>query len=166
MAANQTHTETTLHSPGTASPAPGLEAVLEQARQRLAALVAPATTVADAFARAQHRLCSLTDGAGILRDVSPSYVALLGYTREALIGQHFGMLVHEDHRQEIVMQHAHFIAGQPHVPPTWVLRKADGSPLRVFVDAVRIVDEAGKPYKMAVIVPVTPERLPDSTVQS
>lgn len=137
----------------------GLEAVLDQARQRLAALVAPATTVADAFALAEHRLCSLTDAEGILLDVSPSYLELLGYTREALIGQHFGMLVHEDHRQEIVAQHTHFIAGQPHVPPTWVLRMADGSPLRVFVEAVRIVDEADKPYKMAVIVPIVPEPL-------
>jgi PAS domain S-box-containing protein len=144
------------------TPPTGLEAVLAQARQRLTALVAPATTVADAFARAQHRLCSLTDAAGILLDVSPSYVTLLGYNREALIGQHFGMLVHEDHRQEIVAQHTHFIAGQPHVPPTWVLRMADGSPLRVFVEAVRIVDENDKPFKMAVIVPVTPERLPDT----
>lgn len=106
----------------------------------------------------QDGVC-VTDAQGYFVDVNKAYAEMYGYSREELIGKHFGMMLPEEHRESAQRIHDGFIAGEVEVfGREWHVVRKDGVMLEVYVKPARFVDPSGTVYKVTAVRDVTEEK--------
>lgn len=134
-----------------------MSSLITDIQNRLVAQLGDAESIDEAFDRLNTEYTALTNMAGIITQISDPYLDLLGYTQEQVVGQHFKILIHPDYKEEIAEMQQRYIAGDLSMPGSWLLQKADGTSIRVFVDAVRITDKNEDTHKLSIITPIRPE---------
>jgi PAS domain S-box-containing protein len=100
----------------------------------------------------------ITNRDGRFEYVNPNYCRLYGYRPEALLGQHFTLVVPEESQQQLSDLHDAFIAaggGSGELRGEWNVKKSDGTPLVVLADAAYIEDTNGEPKKVTFIIDIT-----------
>jgi len=78
------------------------------------------------FKAANTGIC-ITDEEGVFVDVNQTYCTIYGYKREELIGNHFTMIVHPDHKKIMQQAHYEFINGTKELPGEAKVVRKDGS---------------------------------------
>lgn len=128
-----------------------MQKVILDTKQRLKGLVEGADSVKEAFERSKTLMTTLTDESGLFVKVSNSYCNFLGYTEAELIGKHFSLIVVPIAKEEVTDFQRRYIKGESVVPFAWTLVKKNGDHVIVFVDAVRVTDDEGRTFKLAIL---------------
>jgi hypothetical protein len=97
----------------------------------------------------------ITDEQGLFEYVNPAYCSIYGYAPQELIGNHFTIVVPEDHRSWLIELHDKFIAGTNEVRGEWPVKTKTGEQLFILADAVRITGTDGHPKKVTFVVDIT-----------
>jgi PAS domain S-box-containing protein len=95
----------------------------------------------------------VTDKDGVFVEVNEAYTALYGYKEEELVGNHFSMVLPEEHKVYVTQMHNDFIAGQEEMPQEFEVQGKDGELMKIYVEAVRMLrdDEEGGSTKITII---------------
>lgn len=95
----------------------------------------------------------ITDKDGNFIEVNENYTKLYGFKEEELIGNHFSMVLPDEHKAFVTQMHNDFIAGQEEMPQEFEVQRKDGKLLKIYVEAVRMLrdDEENKPTKITII---------------
>ncbi|MGF1448555.1 MAG: PAS domain S-box protein [Opitutales bacterium] len=97
----------------------------------------------------------ITDSNGYFEYTNPAYRAFYGYSAEELLGNHFAMVVREDHRDVLAKLHDDFIDGGTEMRGEWEVRTRSGEYKTILADAALIEepDEARK--KVTFVMDIT-----------
>ena len=95
----------------------------------------------------------VTDKDGNFIEVNESYTKLYGFKEEELVGNHFSMVLPEEHKAFVTQLHNDFIAGQEEMPQEFEVQRKDGKLMKIYVEAVRMLrdDDDGGPTKITII---------------
>ena len=95
----------------------------------------------------------VTDKDGNFLEVNENYTKLYGFKEEELIGNHFSMVLPEEHKAFVTQMHNDFIAGQEEMPQEFEVQRKDGKLMKIYVEAVRMLrdDDEGNPTKITII---------------
>ncbi len=97
----------------------------------------------------------ITDENGYYEYVNPTYCRLYGYTPDEVIGNHFTLVVPEQHREQLIHLHSEFMGKRYELRGEWEVRRKDGSPLAIIADAAYIVDVDGRPKKVTFVLDIS-----------
>lgn len=86
----------------------------------------------------------VTDKNGVFVEVNEAYTQLYGYAESELIGNHFSMVLPEEHKAYVTQMHNDFIAGQEEMPQEFEVQRKDGQRVNIYVEAVRTLREGEK----------------------
>lgn len=100
----------------------------------------------------------ITDEQGRFVQVNQKYCQLYGYTAEALIGQHYSMLLHESYRDRGAEIYQAVIGGQDVEPLEWRIYHRNGERRYVEVTSVLLITEDQRRYLVMSILDVTSRR--------
>lgn len=110
----------------------------------------------------------ITDRHGYFEYVNPVYCRLYGYRPEALLGNHFTLVVPEESQKQLSDLHDAFIAaggGSGELRGEWNVRCSDGTPLVILADAAFIEDTDGEPKKVTFVVDITERKRMERELQ-
>jgi len=97
----------------------------------------------------------ITNERGYFDYVNPAYCRLYGYSPDELIGEHFTLVVPEEHREKMNELHERFMGRRYELFGEWTVQHRDGSLLTIFANAAYILDERDEPKKVTFVVDVT-----------
>lgn len=100
----------------------------------------------------------ITDEQGYFESVNPAYLELYGYDSEEVIGNHFTMVVPEEHRLELSNLHDTFIREGTEIRGRWDVVDKNGTTKSVLADAARIIGHDNRPRKVTFVIDITRER--------
>jgi PAS domain S-box-containing protein len=125
--------------------------LIKDSISKLKEMVQGAESANMAFERTNALMTSLVDEHGNFVKVSARYCEFLGYAEAELLGRHFSVIVAPEKQAKVTHSQQRYISGLNDVPFAWTLIKKSGERVVVFVDAVRITDEEGRKFKLAII---------------
>lgn len=92
----------------------------------------------------------VTDSKGYFVEVNDHYADFYGFAKDDLIGKHFTTVVPEAGKAFATKMHDDFINGSVEIPASWDVQKQDGSIAKVWVEAIRVVNN-GQPSKLTTV---------------
>ncbi|RMG56498.1 MAG: PAS domain S-box protein [Bacteroidetes bacterium] len=112
--------------------------------------------MASIFNATETGIC-VTDQNGNFYQVNQGYCNIYGYEKNELIGKHFTLVVPEGNRQAATALHDAFIEGQDEIPGEWEVQRKDGSLIKIYVSAQRVVKQDGTRLKVTTVRDITQE---------
>ncbi|MGF1483523.1 MAG: PAS domain S-box protein [Opitutales bacterium] len=97
----------------------------------------------------------ITDSNGYFEYTNPAYRAFYGYEAEELLGNHFTMMVREDHYEILTKLHDDFIEGGTEMRGEWEVRTRSGEYKTILADAALIEEPDGDRKKVTFVMDIT-----------
>jgi PAS domain S-box-containing protein len=111
----------------------------------------------------------ITDENGYYEYVNPTYCRLYQYEPEELIGEHFTIVVPDDHKDELIHLHEEFMGRRYELRGEWAVKKKSGESMSIIADAAYIIDVDGRPKKVTFVLDISErkraERMLEETVE-
>lgn len=104
-------------------------------------------------------LC-ITSETGTLLAVNPAYCRIYGYKADQLIGQHFTVVVPEEHKDHLNRLHDDFIAGKEvnELTGEWKVQNKHGELKTILANALRLESPDGKKRKITYVIDITAQK--------
>ncbi|MGM0508675.1 MAG: CheR family methyltransferase [Fusobacteriota bacterium] len=97
----------------------------------------------------------ITDEKGIFEKVNESYCKIYDYNPEELIGNHFTLVVPDEHKDELTKLHDDFIEQKMELTGEWKVKRKDGKIIDIIAEATYIDWEDGKGRKVTFVYDIT-----------
>jgi two-component system, chemotaxis family, sensor kinase Cph1 len=118
------------------------------------------------FFRSTSLGISLIDEKGFIVEVNQGYCAMLGYSSEELIGKHISTFFNPFFKNQLIRFHEQLIhTGVTSNTQLSALRK-NGQHIRLHIESMLHVDEAGSKYRLSIVRDVTLEQRFTTLVES
>ena len=98
---------------------------------------------------------AIINAEGIYENVNAAYYQLYGYTREEMMGHHFGMLFPSADRSVVIKRHQDFVKHGGDLSGRWSVTRKDGTTTEIVSFSVRVPGENGQLYRLVYVTPVT-----------